>query len=92
MPPAAGTNKDAATYSYINPLVSESKSAAMFEQKSDRAAEIARHEALIRELGARGLPTHMATNILEKLIAEQGGIAARAGTQRAVAPAQRDDA
>lgn len=63
----------------------------MLEQKSDRAAEIARHEALIRALGARGLPTHMATNILEKLMAEQDAVAARADMRRAGVPAQCDD-
>ena len=40
-------------------------------ETQDRAAQIASQQALIDELRARGLPTYMATNILEKLITDR---------------------
>jgi len=53
----------------------------------DRSEEIARHEALIGDLRARGLPTYMATNILEKLITDRDAAAADARMHRHAAHA-----
>ena len=48
------------------------------EYRLDRSIEIARHEALIDALRARGLPTYMAANILEKLLTDRDALAADA--------------
>jgi hypothetical protein len=49
----------------------------MSANPSDFDGPIASQEALIAQLRSRGLPTYMATNILEKLITDQDAAAAR---------------
>jgi hypothetical protein len=44
-------------------------------EPQERAAQIASQRALIDELRARGLPTSMATSILEKLITDRDAAA-----------------